>query len=248
MQTPALVQGVASSIAYLRGLKPQGVYRLRVRGAAGKKPQVLAVWEDAQSLLVQRRWLTAGDSIEVKGTQDVGFGFVEGTQDEGDAEVLFGQLSGPIDVSMARGACDRLPKLHDEPEAAALAQATCGLLPKALAAQQEVLAAEREDSASEDVVAKASDRLADGHFAEATRLLEECAKKNARSCRCPMAWWRATQTRGVHATGFMARRVDACLPPEAKTGTVSPEMRRQGVTLPMLPNGSSMPNIAPPRP
>ncbi|MFT3841136.1 MAG: hypothetical protein QM723_29360 [Myxococcaceae bacterium] len=215
----ALAQGVSQDLLVVRGLRSAATYKMKLRGLDGKKPSLAAVWEESATGKPVRRVVSAGDSLELKGTTAVAFGFVEGTPDEGDAELLMGQTGGPIDVPVARGACDKLQTIKRDPDAISFGQLTCSMLPKALAAQQDQEAKEHAEVAIDDLVNSASEKLNQGHYEEGKKLLDQCTRQYLDSCRCPMAWRKATEARHERASGVMWKRVTECSSADIANGT-----------------------------
>jgi len=229
VQATSLAQGISSELLVVRGLRGEATYKMKVRSPSGKKAVLVAEWDDAFTYKPVRHVYSAGETFEVSRTNAAGFAFVEGMSDEGDAELLFGQVSGPIDVAVARGACDTLSKLKRDPEATQLGQLTCGMLPKALAEQQGVDAEDHEDTLIDEMVTTASHKLAEGHYEEGKKILDTCTKKYLRSCRCPTAWRKATQDRREKAQGVMWKRVSECMNVDAANGgALPPSLRGNG--------------------
>jgi hypothetical protein len=238
----ALAQGVSQDLLVVRGLRAAANYKMKLRGFDGKKPSLVVVWEESNTGKPVRKVLSAGDSLDLKGTNAIGFGFVQGTPDEGDAELLMGQVNGPIDVPVAKRACDRMETIKRDPEASSFGQLTCSLLPKALASQQEQEAKAHAEVAIDDFVNQAAEKLNEGHYEEGKKLLDTCTRQYQDSCRCPMAWRKATEARHERATGVMWKRVADCSTPEIANGTTPSAYNPHGGNMgPVHPKAIGLP-------
>jgi hypothetical protein len=77
--------------------------------------------------------------------------------------------------------------------------------------------------AIDDMMNEASEKLGQGHYEDGKKVLDQCTRMYPDSCRCPMAWRKATESRRERATGVMWKRVADCSSAEIANGTTPSE-------------------------